>query len=122
MGEIITALIHIIPALIGAAVTAVVTIITMRRKGKKPAATDILENVITMLPNLINLTELTNSSKTGDEKKAFLMDYIGGLVRIMGGTVDDNMTAFISNHIDNIIALTKQMHMESEDNTINENF
>lgn len=123
MENVISTIIYCLPALVGAVATVIVTVLSVKNKGVKGVnLNNVVNNLLQMLPNLINLTELTNSQKTGVEKKAFLMNYISGLISIMGAKVDDNTMEYISHHIDNIITLTKQMHTEGVTNDLDENF
>ena len=113
------------PAILAGVLALVVALMGLnRKKGAVTTAdtTTALSRVIEMLPSLIRLTEITNANRSGEEKKAFLMDYLKSLFSIMGGSLDESTTAYLSGLIDNTVGLTKAMHTESEVFTIEKDF
>lgn len=112
------------PAILAGALALVVSLLGLKRKKGVTAAdtTSAVARIVEVLPSLIRLTEITNANKSGEEKKAFLMDYLKGLFSIMGSTLDDATSTYLSGLIDNTVSLTKVMHTESEEITVEKDF
>ena len=124
MKEFFIELLRYLPAILGAAATVAATIIGVKNKGtSKGVFLNAVNTITKILPELINFSEIMNEGKPGEEKKAFLMNFIQELFATMGTVADDSTMLQFSAIIDNTIKLSKQIHTEKgTENDIEEYF
>ena len=74
-------------------------------------ASEVLVKVYKMLPSLITFSETMNSNKSGALKKDFVLSYIKNMYGSLGVEIGDDLLAMVSSAIDDIVTVTKQMHI-----------
>lgn len=124
MKEFFIELLRYLPAILGAAATVAATFIGIKNKGtNKGVFLNAVNTITKILPELINFSEILNEGKPGEEKKAFLMNFIQDLFLTMGTVADESTLEQFSAIIDNTVKLTKQIHTEERtENDIEEYF